>query len=191
MTNSRPSYTTADLAYITVFAALICVLGFFSIPIGGLGVPIVLQNAGIILAGLVLGGRRGTLTTCLFLIIGIVLPVLAGGRTTLAALAGPTAGYLLGYILSAFVAGIIAYQAPEKKLGRILVFALASIAAVATQYLFGILGLMWRSSLDFTAALIAQGPYILGDIYKLIFVIIIALGVHMAFPDLIRHRSRP
>lgn len=49
MASSASRSTTMDLAYIAVFAALIIVLGFLSIPVGGAGVPIVLQNAAIIL----------------------------------------------------------------------------------------------------------------------------------------------
>lgn len=43
--------TTADLAYVAVFAALIIALAFVAIPLGAAGVPIVLQNAAVVLAG--------------------------------------------------------------------------------------------------------------------------------------------
>ena len=77
-----------DVAYIAVFAALIIALAFVAIPVGAAGVPIVLQNAAVILAGLILGRTRGFLTALLFLGLGLIgLPVLAGGKTTLAALA--------------------------------------------------------------------------------------------------------
>ena len=55
---------TRDIAYIAVFAALIIALGFFSIPLAP-GIPIVLQNIACILAGLILGPRRGTLAVAL------------------------------------------------------------------------------------------------------------------------------
>ena len=56
-----------DVAYIAVFAALIIALAFVAIPVGAAGVPIVLQNAAVILAGLILGRTRGFLTALLFL----------------------------------------------------------------------------------------------------------------------------
>ena len=107
-TSSRSKNNAAkDLALITMFTALICVLGFVSIPVGATGVPIVLQNVATILAGLVLGGRRGFLATGLFLLISLAFPVLAGGRTLIQAFAGPSVGYLLGYLLGATAAGYI------------------------------------------------------------------------------------
>lgn len=181
-----------DIALIAVFAALIIVLAFVSIPVGTAGVPIVLQNAAVILAGLVLGGRRGFLAALLFLVLGLIgLPVLAGGRTTLAALAGPTVGYIVGYLISAGVAGAIAYTAPRKKgVGMALVLSVAAVAGLLTQYLSGIIGLTFRAGLSFMEATISQLPFLLPDLAKVAFMVVIAIGVHAAFPDLRGNRAR-
>lgn len=177
-----------DLAYIAVFAALIIVLAFVAIPVGGAGVPVVLQNAAMVLAGLVLGGRRGGLAALLVLGLGLIgLPVLAGGRTTLAALAGPTAGYLVGYIVSATVAGLIAYRAPRhSRSGQAIVFTLAALVGLLLQYLCGALGLVLRAELSLAEAGWAQVPFIVPDLAKFALMVAIALGVHAAFPDLLR-----
>lgn len=175
-----------NIALIAVFAALIIVLAFVSIPVGAAGVPIVLQNAAVVLAGLVLGGRRGFLTALLFLGLGMIgLPVLAGGRTTLAALASPTVGYIVGYLLSAFVAGTIAYLAPKKRgAGMFTVLGLAALAGLLTQYASGIVGLTLRAGLSLSEATISQAPFILPDLAKFAFMVVIAAGVHAAFPDI-------
>ena len=76
--NNNSSFDVRDLGYIAVFAALISVLAFVSVPVGVLGVPIVLQNTAVILAGMVLGAKRGTLSVILWLAIGLVLPVISG-----------------------------------------------------------------------------------------------------------------
>lgn len=180
-----------DLAYIAVFAALIIVLAFVAIPVGAAGVPIVLQNAAIVLAGLVLGGRRGFLAAALFLALGLIgLPVLAGGRTTLAALAGPTVGYLAGYLASAGIAGAIAYRARPRKRGeQILWFTIAAAVGLLVQYAFGALGLMWRAGLSVTEAIIANGAFLLPDAAKFTVMVIIALGIHAAFPDLLARKK--
>lgn len=183
--NNRHSAIT-DLAYIAVFAALIIVLAFVYIPSGTPGVPIVLQNAAIILAGLILGARRGFLTTALFLFIGLIgLPVLAGGRTTLAALAGPTAGYLVGYLAAAFLAGLIAYRAPRtNRAAMIGIFLIAGLVGLLSMYVFGALGLMLRAGMDLGAAIVAQAPFVIPDLIKTVVMVFIAVGVHAAFPQL-------
>ncbi|AZA10678.1 biotin transporter BioY [Corynebacterium gerontici] len=173
-----------DLAYIAVFAALIIVFAFVSIPVGAAGVPIVLQNAIVILAALVLGPKRGFLATALFLGIGLLgIPVLAGGRSTLAALAGPTVGYIVGYLVAAFVAGAIAYRATRGG-SAILTLAIAGLAGLAIQYLFGTFGLMLRADMAFMPALAVNGPFIIPDLIKVAAAVGIASGVHAAFPDL-------
>lgn len=186
---ARGTSVATDIAYIAVFAALISVLGFVAIPIGSAGVPIVLQNVATILAGLVLGGRRGFFATGLFLLISIAFPVLAGGRTLIQAFAGPTIGYLLGYLLGAAAAGYIAYRAPRNnKLAMVGYFALGGVVAVLLQYFFGALGLMWRADMTFGPAIAAQLPFILPGMAKLAVMIAIAMAVHAAFPQLRRTR---
>ena len=183
---SNSTSTATDLAYIAVFAAIIMVLGFVAIPVGAAGVPIVLQNAAVILAGLVLGARRGFFTALLFLVVGLALPVLAGGRTTIAALGGPTVGYLAGYLVSAFVAGLIAYRAPftTSRAATIGVLILAGYVGLFFQYLFGVFGMMARLDMTFGAAWAAQVPFLAPDAGKIALTIAVALAVHAAFPDL-------
>lgn len=184
--NSNTATTATDIAYIAVFAAITMVLGFVAIPVGAAGVPIVLQNAAVILAGLVLGARRGFLSALLFLVVGLALPVLAGGRTTIAALGGPTVGYLAGYLVAAWVAGAIAYRAPfaSNRAATTGMFILAGYFSLFLQYLFGVFGMMARLDMGFGAAWAAQVPFLLPDAGKIALMIAIALAVHTAFPDL-------
>ncbi|HZK31704.1 MAG TPA: biotin transporter BioY [Corynebacterium sp.] len=190
--NTGSRRTAADLAYVAVFAALIVALAFISIPVGAAGIPIVLQNAAIVLAGLILGPRRAFLAVLLFLALGLIgFPVLAGGRTTLAALAGPTVGYLAGYALSAWAAGALAYRAPaRRRRAQLGWFTLATVIGLLIQYACGILGLMWRAGLDLPAAILAQAPFLVPDILKFTAMVIIAAAVHAAFPDLLSRKRR-
>mgnify|MGYP002716228868 FL=1 len=179
-----------DIAYVAVFTALIIVFAFVSIPTPTAGVPIVLQNAVIILAGLVLGGRRGLFVGLLFMALGLVgLPILAGGRSALSAIAGPTVGYLAGYVISPAITGLVAYRSPRNKTGMAITLALAGIIGLTIQYFCGSIGLMVRSGMDFGAAILAQGPFIVPDLIKVAVMVVIAIGVHAAFPDLMGRRS--
>lgn len=176
-----------DLAYIAVFAAVIIVLGFVSIPVGAAGVPIVMQNAACILAALVLGPKRGTYTVLLFLLIGLALPVLAGGRTVVYALGSPTIGYLVGYIASAFVAGLIAYRASSKSsFVNIALLLGAGFAGLFLQYCFGVFGLMARANMTFGAAWAAQLPFVIPDTAKVLVIVFVAFAVRAALPSLRR-----
>lgn len=175
-----------DLTIIAAFAALIIVLGGIAIPVGGLGVPIVLQNMGIALAGMILGFKRGGLATTLFLAVGLVgVPNMAGWKPLLAALPGPTVGYIFGYLVAGFVIGAIAQRAPRAKAPRIGIFIGAGLVGVALQYFFGSLGLVWRMGLGFTDALITNVPFIFGDVAKVVVAALIATAVLQAFPDLL------
>lgn len=186
----KKNSVATDLAYVAVFTTLIIVLAFVAIPVGTAGVPIVVQNSALILTGLIIGGRRGLYVGLLFLTIGLALPVLAGGGTTLRALAGPTAGYIIGYVFSPAIAGLIAYRAPRKKIGMVAVFIVAAFAGLFTQYVFGAIGLMVRSGLGVVEAIAAQLAFIPAASIEMTVVIIIALGVHAAFPDLIRRQPK-
>ena len=181
---------TRDIAYIAVFAALIVALGFFSIPLAA-GVPIVLQNIACILAGLILGPRRGALAVALFLLLGLVgLPVLPGGRTVLSALSGPTVGYFVGYLLSAFVAGLITWSSPRKQPGFLIGLSIAVVVGVLIQYTCGTIGLVLRGT-DLTAALKIQVAFLIPDAIKAVVAVSIAAAVHLARPDLRPQRTAP
>lgn len=184
---------TRDLAHVVVFAALIVVMGVIAIPVGAAGVPLVLQNAVIILAGLTLGPRRSFLAVLLVLTLGLIgLPALAGGSSTLAALAGPTAGYVLAYPFSALMAGFIAYQAPRRPVWlRTVVFAAAAICGLLVQYAGGAVGLTVMADLGALEAALAQVPFFFPALIEQTAMVAIALGVHAAFPDLKGRRNTP
>ncbi|MGO1911676.1 MAG: biotin transporter BioY [Mycobacteriaceae bacterium] len=183
--------TAADIALIAAFAALIIVLGAITIPVGGLGVPIVLQNMGVALAAMILGWKRGGLAVTLFIAVGFVgVPNMAGWKPALAAVSGPTVGYIVGYIVSAVVIGAIAQYAPRRNGPRIAVFVVAGLVGVCVQYLCGTLGLMARAGMDFVGALVSNGPFIPGDILKIVVAALIAAAVLRALPDLLPSSRR-
>ena len=107
MANRRS--TARDLAQIAIFAALIAALGLpGSITIGSTGVPITLQTLGIMLTGGILGARKGFLAVAVFLVLTTAgLPLLAGGRGGLGIWAGPSAGYLVGWLVGVVVIGLL------------------------------------------------------------------------------------
>ena len=72
------------------------------------GVPITAQSMGIMLCGTVLGAKRGTLAVLLFITLtALGLPLLSGGRGGLGIFASPSVGFIVGFPLAAYVAGLI------------------------------------------------------------------------------------
>lgn len=96
------------VVFASLFTALIVVGGYISFPLPFSPVPIVLSDFFAMLAGLFLGASWGSASVGLFLFLGLLgLPVFAGGRAGLAVFFGPTGGFLFGYLVSAFIIGII------------------------------------------------------------------------------------
>ncbi|MGW8592497.1 biotin transporter BioY [Dietzia sp. NPDC055340] len=184
---------TRDLAQIAVFAALIVVLGLpGQISIGSAGVPITLQTLGVMLAGSLLGWRKGVLSVLAVMVIGLALPVLAGGRTTLTSLASPTAGFLIGWIPAVIVIGLLtAWLMPRYRLiPGLLINILGGIVVI---YAFGVAGMLLRTDLTMGAAIAANGVFLPGDLAKAIVTAVVAQQVHKARPGLIAplRRRRP
>lgn len=186
MPERRSRLPATDVARVVVFAAFIAVLGVFP-GIGGVaGVPIVVQNAGPILAGAVLGRRLGTASVALLLALtAIGLPLLSGGRGGLAPFVGPSAGFLLGWLLSALVTGLIVERAGARRLPVLLAACLAGLLA---DYLVGIpvIGLYLG---DLGAGLVQSLVFVPGDLVKVVLAAVVAGLVHRALPDLLASRT--
>ncbi len=162
--------------FTALFAALISVGALITIPIGP--VPIVLQNAFAILAGLLLGPLQGAGAVGLFLLAGALgLPVFSGGKGGFAVLIGPTGGYLIGYFIGAFIAGTAIKRASLTDAREAFPVVLsATIAGFACIYIPGVLGLRKALGLDFADALVkGVVPFLLADAIKIAVLVPITL----------------
>ena len=177
-TQSTPA---RDLAQIVTFAALIAALTVIgTIPLGV--VPLTLQTLGVLLAGAVLGARTGALAVALYLAVGAIgIPVFAGGASGIAAFVGPTGGFLLGFVLAAWLVGFLTERImPAYPFWKALgVTVLGSVSV----YLIGI---PWLSVTLGTPAVVASlAVFIPGDLLKAVLAVVIAKSVHRALPDLL------
>lgn len=177
--------TARDLAQIAIFAALIAALGLpGSITIGSTGVPITLQTLGIMLTGGILGARKGFLAVLVFLVLTSAgLPLLAGGRGGLGVWAGPSAGYLVGWLAGVVVIGLLTARIlPRYPLWQGILVNLVGGALVI--YVFGITWLAIRTG-SWGAALTGALPFLPGDVLKAVVAAIVVKQVHRAYPGLI------
>ena len=180
--------SSRDLVLIALFAAIVVVLGLIPpVTMGVLPVPITAQSMGVMLAGCILGAKRGALVFLLvILMVALSLPVLSGGRGGLPILAGPTAGYIFGWVAGAFVTGLIAERivhAGQGGIRQILGFALAAlVGGIGVVYLFGTLWLAYAKGIALPAALLGQLPFIPGDLIKTAIAALAARSVMVGYP---------
>lgn len=179
---------TRDLVLIALFAAIIVFLGIIPpITLGFIPVPITAQSMGVMLAGCIIGAKRGSLAYLLVvLMVAIGLPVLSGGRGGLAVLAGPTAGFIIGWVVGTFVTGVIAEKlVRESQPGgrQIAGFFLASVVGgVGVVYLIGIAWLAFVTGLGIEKAVMGSLAFIPGDLLKAAIASLAARAVIVGYP---------
>jgi biotin transport system substrate-specific component len=168
---TRDTTQVQRLAAIALFTLLTAVSARATIEIGP--VPITLQVLTVLLAGLVLGARDGALSQLAYVaMVAINLPVDAR-MVGAAALFSPTAGYLLGFIPAAWVAGLLA----ERGASTLWVRWLAGIAGIAVIYTLGFVMLKLNTGMAWDAAWTAGvAPFILLDLGKAIAAAALAEG---------------
>lgn len=149
--------------YAALMAALMAAGAYIAIPVGP--VPIVLQNLFIMLAGLLLGPRWGTVSVGVYLLAGAFgLPVFSGGSGGLARFAGPTGGYLLGFLPAVYLIGLIS----RRKRRRTLWDVLAMVLGTALIYALGVSWLIVWTHMGLQKALAAGVlPFLVGDALKI------------------------
>lgn len=129
--NAKSLNKTRDIAYIGMFAAVMAICSWISIPAT---VPFTLQTLGVFAAVGLLGGRRGTLAVLVYILLGAIgLPVFAGFQGGIGILMGTTGGYIVGFLLSA-----LAMWAFEKVMGSsVITLAISSVVGLAVCYALG------------------------------------------------------
>ena len=134
-TVNNKTLKTRDLTLIALFAALIAICAWITVPMPD--IPFTMQVFGIFMALLLLGGRRGTWSILLYLLLGAVgLPVFSGFRGGMGALLSVTGGYLIGFAFSGLVYWAI--TAAVKK-DSLIVQVCSLLAALFVCYAFGTL----------------------------------------------------
>ncbi|MBP1850339.1 biotin transporter BioY [Rhizobium halophytocola] len=183
---------TRDLVLVSLFAAIIVALGLMPpITLGFVPVPITLQSMGVMLAGVVLGARRGALAPLLVILLVVIgLPVLSGGRGGLAVFAGPTVGYLIGWVPGAYVAGLIAERFARPSLSAVTqtigFFAAAALGGIVVVNLCGILWLGLGAGLGLSKAFLGSLAFVPGDLLKSAVVALAGRSVMVGYPLLPR-----
>lgn len=176
--------TTRDIVQIALFAALMAVLGLFPpLMIPAIAIPITAQSMGPMLAGGILGARKGGLSILLFVgLVALGLPLLSGGRGGFGALVGPWSGFIYGWILAAFVIGWLV-ERNWHRLGFVSVFAIALLGGIGVVYGVGVPWFAAMSGVPLTEAFLASAvSFIPGDLIKAGVAALAIVGVARAYP---------
>lgn len=170
---------TRDMILIALFAALTAIGGFLKIPTPV--VPFTLQVLFCAYAGAFLGSRNGMLSQVLYVLIGLMgVPIFTEGGG-LAYIFKPTFGFILGFILCAYLIGKITETAKETKFTRTFVAALAGLASVyviGVPYLYFMINRVAETPITFLVA-IKMGfiPFIVQDLIKCMIVAVTATKI--------------
>jgi biotin transport system substrate-specific component len=172
-----------DLIHISLFAALTAALGLVPrIDLAIVPVPITAQSMGPMLAGAILGARRGALSQGLFLVLlAAGLPLLTGGRGGLGFFATPSAGFIIAFPFAAAVTGWLVERFWQK-LGFFKAFAAAVIGGIGVVYLIGIPVLTAIAGLSLPAAAAGSAVFIPGDLIKAGLAASVAMFVKRGYP---------
>ena len=153
---------TKRVVYSGLFAAVICVMSQIALPVQP--IPVNMGMFAVLLSGGFLGKKYGVLSVAVYMLLGAAgVPVFSGFRGGFAVLAGPTGGYIAGYIIIAFVTGVVCERTKKSKV--IVVFM--SLGLIIC-YLLGTLWYCYVLKSDFsTAFIVCVPPFVAGDIIKI------------------------
>ncbi|MDE3283159.1 BioY family transporter [Lacticaseibacillus casei] len=151
--------------------------------VGFLGVPIVLQNMGVMLVAMLLPTRSATITIGMLLALAALgLPVLTGGRGGIAVFMGPTAGFMYGWLLTPLAyAGITHYLKQDSWVTKALGMTLGGVL------LTELLGAAWlaaTTNMTFVPALLSVLIYIPGDLLKMALSVLVVQQLTAVMPAL-------
>ncbi len=155
---------------VAIFTTLTTLGAFVRIPLPFTPVPITLQTFFVLLGGAMLGATAGSSAQSLYLILGASgLPIFAGARGGLFHLAGPTGGYLIGFVLAAYLVG----KMVERK-NSLISLILAMLAGTGVIYFFGGLQLASLLRIGIRETLyLGVIPFVPGDILKFVSVVLV------------------
>ena len=165
--------STRTIVYCALFAALTCAVAPLSIPLPG-GVPITLQMVTVMLAGLILGAKLGFISQRIYVLLGLVgLPVFAGLTGGLGKLAGPSGGFIIGFLFLAWLSGLLYFRLGRNKKGaaKYAAIVFSVLVGCAAMYVFGLGWFMVSTGRTLAEAFaLCMLPFIPGDLLKIVLV---------------------
>lgn len=164
--DALPGARVRDVALILGGAALTTLGAQISIPMPPSPVPVTGQTLAVVIAGAALGARRGMASQLLYVLLGFLVPVYAGGEQGTHVLFGANGGYLVGFVVAAGLIGLAAQHGADRKpLLAGLTFATGQLAVfvIGVPWLKVAADLSWADAIHYGFAV-----FIVGGIVKAI-----------------------
>ncbi len=159
-----PRTLTRDTAAVLTASLVIAMCARVVIPLPSTPVPITGQTFAVLLTGILLGARRGSLACVAYLAEGACgLPVFAGGIGGWLPFIGPTAGYLLAFPIAAYVTGLLAERGMDRKPGTALVAMLLGSLIILFLGALRLSVLLGGAAPGFA---LGFAPFLIGDLVK-------------------------
>lgn len=164
LADAVPGERLRDILLVFAGAALTAIGAQISVPVPGSPVPVTAQTLAVVLAGSALGCRRGSASQLLYLVLGLFMPIYAGGSTGAGVLWSADGGYIFGFVVAAGLIGWAAEHGGDRRVPlATLAFALGQLAVfgIGVPWLKASTGISW-------GAAIAEGftPFLLGGAIK-------------------------
>jgi len=178
-----------DLIAVAFFTALTTVGAWISFPLPFSPVPIVLANLFVLLSGAILGKWLGPLSQIVYLLMGIAgIPVFANHTAGPSVIAGPTGGYLIGYVIASFVTGLLVEYLPRfsmSKAAESTRLAIGFTSGALVIYLTGVPWLARVAGMDIQTTMVKGFyPYLPGDAVKIIVATMLCVSLMAQLPDI-------
>lgn len=162
-----------DMILCSLFAALMSISAYMSVELPG-GVPFSMQPLLAMLAGAIIGSKRGAISMLVYLLVGLAgAPVFAGGKGGIGIIAGGTFGYLIGFIFCAYVVGLIIELTSKSDKTKVIGYIIAPFIGLLIVYIFAIPYLLFIVNIIKGGAMSLTGgltagftPFILMDLVK-------------------------
>jgi biotin transport system substrate-specific component len=176
--------TLRGIVFSALFAAILVLFGYISIPLGFTPVPITLQTLAVMLAGGLLGARYGFLSMALVVVLTAIGFPFLHGVGGMSVLLGPTGGYVFMFPFAALLIGWILPHIRLKGIaGYIAVFVVIEVFGTLLIYVTGVPWLAHSYGISFSKAMVAGCyPYLVGDMIKALAATLIIAPVKLVFP---------
>lgn len=167
--------STKDMILAGMFAALIGVMGYVSVPIPISPVPITGQTLVIMLIGLLLTPKQAFYSVAAWILVGVAgAPVFSSGRAGVGVLASPSGGYILGFLIGAVVISLMV----GKEAGMAKMYVATIVGGMAVVYACGVPIMAFLLSMDAVTVLKAGVlPFLIGDFIKVLIAVNLAYAL--------------